>query len=389
MAAPAYSSDMLQAILAVSRVIAVATNRWRLRAADRHPMRVEISVLKEKVEALREQNDLLRARLGRIPPRHRPHYRRHERLAILAHAARYGLSVEKAARAFVVTVGAILGWKRDARSDQPIRVQPKPPVNKLPELVADLARRIKREWPRWGTRRIAGVLARLGIAMSRTTVQTFLKRSPTRPVEAERPLVRRERHLVAKHPGHLWFLDFTRVGGVFRSVVVGAIVDGYSRKVLALAVAPHEPSALFAVRLVRQAIREFGPPSWMVTDHGTQLTAKELCHELRRRRIGHRYGAVLRHGSISVIERFWKSMKQEYAHGLVLFRSLLAIQRKLLDYVHWFNEHRPHQGLDQRTPDDVYYGRDTRAKSVPLRGELAFETVAGDHSLPALSLRAA
>ena len=51
-------------------------------------------------------------------------------------------------------------------------------------------------------------------------------------------------------------------GRLFRSVRVGAVVDGFSRKVLAIAVAPTEPSALFAVRLLRRAIREFGPPTW-------------------------------------------------------------------------------------------------------------------------------
>ena len=82
-------------------------------------------------------------------------------------------------------------------------------------------------------------------------------------------------------------------------------------------------------------------------------------------------------------------MKYEFAHGLILFRTLPAIHRKLLGYVTWFNEHRPHQGLGQRTPDEVYFGRDTRPQSVPLRGELVADLVDDDCALPVLRLRAA
>jgi len=191
-------------------------------------MLVEISVLRERLDAALEQNAVRRTRLGRVPHRRRPQYRRHERLAILYHAARFGLSVEKTARAFVVSASAIMGWRRDARSEKPARVFTKPPFNKFPDLVADLVRRRRREEPTWGTRRIAGVLARLGIAVSRTSVRAFLRRKPSRPSPASARKAKRT--LVAKHPGHVWFIDFTRAGGLFRCVVVGAVVDGFSRK---------------------------------------------------------------------------------------------------------------------------------------------------------------
>ena len=378
---------MLQVLLVVARAIALGADRWRARAASRRPMLVEISVLRERLDAALEQNALLRARLDRVPHRRRPQYRRHERLAILYHAARFGLSVERTARAFVVSVRAIMSWRRDARSEKPARVSTKPPANKLPDLVADLVRRLRREWPKWGTRRIAGVLARLGIAVSRTSVRALLRRRPKRPSPAAAH--RAKRALVAKHPGLVWFLDFTRVGGLFRSVVVGAVVDGFSRKVLALRVAPREPTAQFAVRLVREAARAFGAPAHLVTDHGRQLTAHVFRQAMRSLGVRPRYGAVHRHGSLAVVERWWKSMKVEYASGLHLFRPLHAIEAKLRGYVRWFNEERPHQGLGQRTPDEVHFGRATAARAVPLCAELVAENIDGDHDLPVLRLRRA
>ena len=381
----AYVPSMLQVLLVVARAIALGADRWRTRVAHRRPMLVEISVLRERLDAALEQNALLRARLGRVPHRRRPQYRSHERLAILYPAARFGLSVEGTARAFVVSARAIMSWRRDARSEKPTRVSTKPPANKLPDLVADLVRRLRREWPRWGTRRIAGVLARLGIAVSRTSVRAFLRRKPKRPPPAAARNTRGP--LVAKHPGHVWFLDFTRVGGVFRSVVVGAVVDGFSRKVLALRVAPLEPTALFAARLVREAARTFGAPAHAVTDHGKQFTAGVFGRALRALGARHRYGAVHRHGSLAVVERWWKSMKVEYGSSLHLFRRIHVTEARLRAYVRWFNEERPHQGLGQRTPDEVHFGKVTSARAVPLRAELVAEHDGGDGELPVLRLR--
>ena len=64
-----------------------------------------------------------------------------------------------------------------------------------------------------------------------------------------------------------------------------------------------------------------------------------------------------------------------------------VVHDELLGYVTWFNAHRPHQGLGQRTPDEIHFGRDTRPQSVPLRGELVAELVDGDLTLPVLRLR--
>ena len=58
-------------------------------------------------------------------------------------------------------------------------------------------------------------------------------------------------------------------------------------------------------------------------------------------------------------------------------------------YVGWFNVHRPHQGLGQRTPDEVHFVRDTRARAVPLRASLAISHVDGERELPVLTLRRA
>jgi putative transposase len=357
---------MLRALLVVARWVASAHDRVFAEVARRRPLSAEIAVLHERVDRLRAENDLLRTRLRRLDPRRRPRYRPWERLRILWHRSRYGLSLETTARTFVVSVQTVVNWTKDVASGSARLVQAKPPLHTLPDLIADLVRRLKREWPHWGTRRIAGMLARLGLRVSRTSVQRILRHGPRRPAVASGASLGRRGPLLAKHPGHLYLIDFTRVGGFLRSFVVGAVIDGFSRKVLAIAVASREPTASFAVRLLREAVARYGVPRWVVTDHGRQFTSASFTRALRQRGIRRRYGAVGRTGSLALIERFWRSMKEEYARGLVLYGSLPSIETSLRTYAAWFNRERPHEGPALRTPEEVHLHRSTRARAVPL-----------------------
>jgi hypothetical protein len=70
-----------------------------------------------------------------------------------------------------------------------------------------------------------------------------------------------------------------------------------------------------------------------------------------------RFGAIGKKGSIALIERLWRTLKD--ALGLRLLRPLAAedlmekIELGLVHYAHF----RPHQGLGGATPAEVYFGR--------------------------------
>ena len=51
------------------------------------------------------------------------------------------------------------------------------------------------------------------------------------------------------------------------------------------------------------------------------------------------------------VERLWRSLKQEevYWHA---YETVSEAKKGIADYLRYFNEERPHQGLDNRTPDD-------------------------------------
>jgi len=181
-------------------------------------------------------------------------------------------------------------------------------------------------------------------------------------------------------------IDFTRLSGIVRPAFVGAVIDAFSRRVLAIGFLRGEPDGRFAARLLRRALTRHGAPTWLVSDKDRALRNKLVNGLLLRHGIRRRYGAVGRQGSIAVIERFWRSMKQEYVNGLFLYRPKAAIERQLRRYARWHAQERPHQGLSNRTPNEVYRGRPPRTARNLTGGKLCVRFLEGDRRLPILRL---
>ena len=108
---------------------------------------------------------------------------------------------------------------------------------------------------------------------------------------------------------------------------------------------------------------------------------------MTRHGILRRYGAVGRRGSIALIERTWLSLKTEYVRYLFLHRSIRALEVRLRRWQLWHSGHRPHQGLGQRTPDDVYRRRRPHKVRHLTAGTLSVRFLEGDPRLPILRLR--
>ena len=373
---------MHEALILIARAIALAHDQWRSTIGRRRPLSGKIAVLEGRLERLEAENTLLRARLLRVPARRRPHYRPHERLEILWHAARYRLSVTATAAAFAVTRQTIITWRRVSRRKDP-RLLPR--MGCITDLVRELAHRLKAEWPQWGTRRIAGQLARLGIKASRSSVQRILRR-PRAPTPEDRLLPETTPVLLGKRPNHVWMIDFTRLKGVVKPLFVGAVIDAFSRRMLAIGFIRGEPNSQFAADLLSWAISRHGSPTWLVSDRDRALRNKLVNALLTRFGVRRRYGAVGKKGSICLIERFWRSMKSEYVRHLFLYRSVKAIETRLERYRIWFNEKRPHQGLGQSTPDDVFFDRPAKPKRDITGGTLQVRFHHGDRRLPVLRL---
>jgi putative transposase len=110
-------------------------------------------------------------------------------------------------------------------------------------------------------------------------------------------------------------------------------------------------------------------PGHIVTDHGPQLTAGEFGRWCRRHGIQQRFGAIGKYGSLAVIERFIRSLKNECTRLLpIVPLARTAFRRELDSYVAWYNAERPHSRFGARTPDEIYF------RSFPACRRPRFET---------------
>jgi len=152
-------------VMSLAHYALVQTRGWAANSSnDRARLSAHKDQLDQEVRLLREELRIKDARLARIPASQRPHYRPTERLAILELRALRGWSMAQTARVFHVTQATIASWGKRLDEQGPAALLRTPvPVNKFPDFVAHLVRRLQVLCPRLGKVKIAQVLARAGL----------------------------------------------------------------------------------------------------------------------------------------------------------------------------------------------------------------------------------
>jgi putative transposase len=336
--------------------------------------RAEVDRLQQEVRLLREEIRIKDARMGHIEAQKRPHYPPTERLAILELRAVRSWSLSQTARTFLVTPLTIASWTArlaDEGADALVRLPE--PVNRFPEFVGYIVRRLKVLCPTMGRVRIARVLARAGLHLGPTTVRRMLRPPrPRKPIPAPQTALR---IITARKPNDLWHVDLTTVPtalGFWTSWVpfalpqvwpfcwwVGVVIDHCSRRVMGFAVYRGQPTSRAVRGFLERLFREVGhQPRYLVSDQGRQFVAKEFRRWCRRHDIRQRFGAIGKYGSRALIERCIRTLKGECTRRLVAVPYRFAgFKQEVRLYLSWNNGHRPHTRLGAATPDEVYYHR--------------------------------
>jgi len=346
----------------------------RGRAANHHStfirLRNENYRLRQEVNLLGEEMRLKDGRMERLPAQRRPHYNPIVRLAILELRAARAWSVEQTAERMLVTQTTVTAWmgRLDEKGPNAL-IQTSEPVNKYPLFVSYIVRRLKVLCPAMGKARIARVLCRAGLHLSTATVGHMLRDRPRR--EPEPLLVNPKRTVRSRYPNDIWHVDLTTVPisiGFWVPWIPHALpqqwpfcwwvaiaVDHYSRRIMGFEVFEKNPASTTVRDFLRCVFRRGGgKPRHLITDQGPQFTDQGFRRWCRRRNIRQRFGAVDKHGSISVIERLIRTMKNEGTRRILVPFSRSEFQRELECFVDWYNRHRPHSTLNARTPNEVF-----------------------------------
>ena len=363
---PSISSlDVLRLIDAVAVVLSQAYQLARVRLASAASPVLRLICQRDHAhgarELLRRELAILRAQRQQMPPHRRPDYHARQRLAIIQIHRMRAWSIRKTAHRFVLHPNTVRSWIKAAEGRGNVRLFSDAIVwNRTDDLVRWTVHELRRlcPQPELGTRSIARYIVRAGLAISRSTVQRVMREAPpTKPRRPRRPAMSAaigppHHLLLPRRPNDLWHLDLSSLRILWFRFTLAAVLDGFSRRLLQLRVYVGTPRQRDMIRLVRRAAHHYGVPRFLITDHGTQFRGR-LHAALVRMNIRHVKGRVRAPYLNGKVERVFRTFRIWWT--LVLCGlSRPAIQRRLDDYRHWYNHHRPHSALKGLTPDEAW-----------------------------------
>ena len=112
-------------------------------------------------------------------------------------------------------------------------------------------------------------------------------------------------------------------------------------------------SECICTEALEEAIRKYGTPKIFNPDQGSQFTSGAFTDILNTHGICISMDGRGRWMDNVFVERLWRSVKYEEVY-LKAYGSLTEARRELTAYFEFYNQRRRHQGLDDRTPDEVY-----------------------------------
>ena len=117
-----------------------------------------------------------------------------------------------------------------------------------------------------------------------------------------------------------------------------------------------DPTAARCARAWDRLLHRLGTtPKYIVCDRDSVFDCEAFRRWVKRKGIQPpRYGAVGKHGSIAVVERFILTLKQLLRQLPLIPLRRESFRRELVAVTQWYNEYRPHATLGGQTPNEVY-----------------------------------
>ena len=177
------------------------------------------------------------------------------------------------------------------------------------------------------------------------------------------------RHLKISSPDQVWCADITYVPMPQGHAYLCAVMDWHSRYVLGWAVSNTMDAALCQKALEQALENGKSPPGIMNTDQGSQFTAMEWIGQLTNEEIKISMDGKGRWMDNVFIERLWRSVKYEeiYLHE---HSTVSGLEAALDLWFERYNTWRPHQALDNQTPEHIYRNSPRMALSSEIAEEL-------------------
>ena len=215
--------------------------------------------------------------------------------------------------------------------------------------------------PFYGSRRMTASLERSGETVNRKRVQrlmalmglegVFPRPRPTTAGSEARvyPYLLRDR--VLTHVNEVWSSDITYIPMCHGFMYLTAVMDWFSRYVLSWRLS-NTLEGRFCLEALEEALSQ-GRPEIFNTDQGSQFTARDYTSRLEEAGIAVSQDGRGRALDNVFVERLWRSVKYEDIY-IKDYERAPELESGLGSYFWFYDEERPHQSLDYRTPGEVH-----------------------------------
>ena len=234
------------------------------------------------------------------------------------------------------------------------------PTDESPENLA-LMRAIDEQYlrtPFFGSRRMAEQLdvgrERVQRLMRRMGIMAiYPKRRTTRPAAGHKIYPYLLRNVAIERPDQVWSSDITYIPMRHGFVYLVAVMDWYSRYVLAWRLS-NTLDGRYCLEALEEALT-LRRPEIFNSDQGSQFTAAVFTARLQSAGIAISMDGRRRALDNVFIERLWWSVKHEEVYRKE-YATVWEAEDSLAAYFRFYCHERMHQALGYRTPAAVYFG---------------------------------
>lgn len=236
------------------------------------------------------------------------------------------------------------------------------PVSPLTIKVMNQIDEIYTSCPFYGSRKITAQLKRDGYPVNRKRVQRLMGIMGIEAIYPKRCLSLPDKYhqvypyllkgLIINRPNQVWGIDITYIRLVNGWVYLAAILDWFSRFVLAWDLSLSLEKEL-VINIANKAFL-INLPDILNSDQGSQMTAKEYLELVESKGIKVSMDSQGRVFDNIFNERLWRAVKYEEVY-LKEYYSPKEAKQNLNNYFNFYNFKRLHQSLNYQTPAEVYF----------------------------------